>query len=44
MGNVYSRAGNLHVDADNTLAADNGFAIQGPVRDPLTGKIDRTPA
>jgi len=41
LGDVYSRAGNLHIDANNTLAGDNGFPVQGYVRDPVTGKIDK---
>jgi len=38
----YSRAGNLHVDMQGNLVADNGGEIQGYMRDPLTGQIDPT--
>lgn len=36
----YTRAGNLHLDAEGNLVAENGHNIQGYVRNPATGKID----
>jgi flagellar hook protein FlgE len=36
----YSRAGNLHIDENNALVADNGFAVRGFLRNPVTGQID----
>jgi flagellar hook protein FlgE len=38
--NLYTRAGNLHIDANNTLVADNGYVVQGYLQDPATGQID----
>ena len=37
---LYTRAGNLHIDANNTLVADNGYIVQGYLQDPATGLID----
>ncbi len=37
---LYTRAGNLHLDADGNLVTDNGAAIQGYIRNPATGLID----
>jgi flagellar hook protein FlgE len=39
-GNMYTRAGNLHLDKDNNLVADNDARVQGFLQDPATGKID----
>ncbi len=39
-GKYYTRAGNLHLDSDNNLVADNGMAVQGYVRNPSNGTID----
>lgn len=36
----YTRAGNLHLDANNNLVADNGMSVQGYVRDPQTGQVN----
>src|SRR5205823_299796 len=37
---LYSRAGNLHMDSNNNLVADNGYAVQGYMRNPATGAVD----
>jgi flagellar hook protein FlgE len=37
---LYSRAGNLHLDASNNLVADNGMPIQGYVLNPSTQVVD----
>ncbi len=39
-GQVYTRAGNLHLDADGNLIAENGSNVQGYTRNPSTGQID----
>ncbi|HYR85230.1 MAG TPA: flagellar hook protein FlgE [Terriglobia bacterium] len=39
-GQFYSRAGNMHLDADGNLVAESGAQIQGYVRNATTGKID----
>ena len=39
-GQSYTRAGNLHVDADGDLVAENGTNVQGYTRNPSTGLID----
>jgi len=39
-GRAYTRAGNLRVDQNQKLVADNGMAVQGYVRNPLTGNVD----
>jgi flagellar hook protein FlgE len=36
----YTRAGNLHLDSDGSLVAENGYAIQGYSRNTTTGTID----
>lgn len=37
---LYTRAGNMHLDADGNLVAENGASVQGYVRNATTGKID----
>lgn len=37
---MFSRAGNFHLDADRRLLNATGLAVQGYVRNPATGKID----
>lgn len=37
---LYTRAGNFHVDAEGALVTPTGHKIQGYVRDPTTGLID----
>ena len=37
---LYSRAGNLHLDANNNLVADNGMPVQGYVLNPATQQVD----
>lgn len=37
---LYTRAGNLHLDANGTLVTENGASIQGYSRNPATGMID----
>jgi flagellar hook protein FlgE len=39
-GKFYTRAGNLHLDANNNLVAENGMNVQGFARNPLTGNVD----
>src|SRR5262245_58424500 len=39
-GRFYTRAGNLHLDANNNLVAENGMNVQGYLRNPLTGTVD----
>src|SRR5207253_5029302 len=39
-GQFYTRAGNLHVDADGNLVTEAGSNVQGYVRNPTTGLID----
>ena len=41
-GQYYTRAGNLHLDANGTLVTDNGSQVQGYLRNPATGQIDNT--
>jgi flagellar hook protein FlgE len=36
----YSRSGNLHLDANNTLVGDNGMPVQGYIRNPSTQAVD----
>jgi flagellar hook protein FlgE len=38
----FTRAGNLHLDAQGNLVAENGFAVQGYQRNPVTGAIDQS--
>jgi flagellar hook protein FlgE len=38
--NLYTRAGNLHIDANNTLVSDAGYTVQGYLADPTTGLPD----
>ena len=40
-GNFYTRAGNFQVDADGNLVNSAGLAVQGYLRNPQTGLIDR---
>ncbi len=37
---LYTRAGNFHVDAEGTLVTPTGHKVQGYVRDPVTGLIN----
>jgi flagellar hook protein FlgE len=37
---AYTRAGNLHLDADGSLVTENGRNVQGYTRNPTTGLID----
>ncbi len=39
-GRQYTRAGNLHLDADGNVVTENGSKVQGYIQDPTTGKID----
>ena len=39
-GQFYTRAGNMHLDADGHLVSENGSQIQGYIRNAATGKID----
>jgi len=39
-GQFYTRAGNLHLDANGYLVSDNGSMVQGYSRNPATGKVD----
>lgn len=39
-GQFYTRAGNLHLDADGNLVSENGSKVQGYSRNSATGKID----
>lgn len=39
-GKFYTRAGNLHLDANGYVVSDNGSTVQGYVRNAATGKID----
>ena len=39
-GNLYTRAGNFNVDANGNLVNPSGLAVQGYVRDPVTGIIN----
>src|SRR5262245_24506069 len=41
-GQFYTRAGNLRLDNDGNLVSDSGSAVQGYIRNPLTGKVDST--
>jgi flagellar hook protein FlgE len=41
-GQFFTRAGNLHLDANGSLVTDNGSEVQGYLRNPATGKIDTT--
>lgn len=40
-GQSYTRAGNLHLDADGNLVAENGANVQGYTRNSTTGLVDR---
>ena len=40
VGQLYSRAGNFHVDAEGNRVTPTGYKIQGYVKDPTTGLID----
>src|SRR5438067_2042424 len=37
-GQFFTRAGNLHLDADGNLVSDNGSKVQGYVRNPASGQ------
>lgn len=37
---LYTRAGNMHLDADGKVVTENGRAVQGYTRNPATGAID----
>src|SRR6184192_3034334 len=39
-GQFYTRAGNLHVDADGNLVTSSGAPVQGYTRNAATGQID----
>jgi len=39
-GQFYTRAGNLHLDANGFVVTDNGSFVQGNTRNPATGKVD----
>ena len=39
-GQFYTRAGNLHMDADGNLVTESGSNVQGYVRNPTNGLID----
>jgi flagellar hook protein FlgE len=39
-GKYFTRAGNLHLDADGFLVAENGYRVQGYVKNAATGKVD----
>jgi flagellar hook protein FlgE len=41
-GQFYTRAGNLRLDANGYLVSDAGAEIQGYMRNPATGLVDRT--
>jgi flagellar hook protein FlgE len=41
-GQYYTRAGNMHLDANGYLVSDSGAQIQGYSRNPLTGQVDNT--
>jgi len=41
-GQFYTRAGNMHLDANGYLVTDNGSQIQGYNRNPVTGVLDST--
>src|SRR5262249_40362721 len=41
-GQFYTRAGNLHLDANGNLVSDSGGEVQGYTRNPLSGQIDST--
>src|SRR5215467_4975198 len=41
-GQFYTRAGNLHIDANGYLVNDAGAEVQGYIRNPATGKVDST--
>jgi flagellar hook protein FlgE len=36
----YTRAGNMHLDAGGSLVSEQGFNVQGYIRNPATGLID----
>jgi len=40
LGQFYTRAGNLHLDADGGLVTQSGGEVQGYMRNPATGLID----
>jgi flagellar hook protein FlgE len=40
-GQFYTRAGNLRMDANGYLVSDAGAEIQGYMRNPVTGLVDR---
>jgi flagellar hook protein FlgE len=39
-GQFYTRAGNMHLDANGLLVSDNGSQLQGYIRNTATGLID----
>jgi flagellar hook protein FlgE len=39
-GQSYTRAGNMHLDADGNLVSENGSKMQGYIRNATSGKID----
>jgi flagellar hook protein FlgE len=39
-GQFYTRAGNMHLDANGYLVSDDGSMVQGYVRNSATGKVD----
>ncbi len=41
-GQFYTRAGNMHLDANGYVVSDSGARFQGYQRNPATGKIDTT--
>jgi flagellar hook protein FlgE len=41
-GQFYTRAGNLHIDANGYLVNDAGALVQGYTRNPATGQVDTT--
>src|SRR5436190_8143839 len=41
-GQFYTRAGNMHLDANGNVVTDSGAQVQGYLRNPATGKIDTT--
>ena len=38
--NYYTRAGNMHLNSGGQLVSEQGFSVQGYVRNPTTGLID----
>jgi flagellar hook protein FlgE len=39
-GQFYTRAGNMHLDANGNLVSENGSTVQGYVQNPATGLVD----